>query len=125
MNKWELEFWESESGNCPVKDFLNELKLKDSLSHERVLEKIKRFTTWRITDLCKSGHLEKIKSENLYEFKVSVSGIEFRFLGRLSNTSLDSGELIILCTAHAIKKKTNKLKNKDIKIAADRLNSKK
>lgn len=120
MNQWELEFWESESGICPVGDFLEELKRKDAVSHKRILEKIKRFTSWKITDLCKIGNLEKIKREDLYEFKVSVSGIEFRFLGRLNN-NINTNNLPVLCIAHAVKKKTNKLKESDIKIARDRL----
>jgi phage-related protein len=125
MNKWELEFWESELGDCPVKDFLEELKRKDNLSHERINKKIDKLLGWGIADLCKIGYLEKIKSEGLYEFKISVSGIEFRFLGKIDIKNPYLRTFLTLCVAHAIKKKTNKLKNKDIEIAMSRLNLKK
>jgi phage-related protein len=120
MNKWELEFWESESGNRPVKDFLEELRTKDKLSYLNIYRKVEKLMRYEINDLLKIKILEKI-GENLYEFKLTITKIEFRFFGRIDSVA---GKLPVLCVAHVLKKKTNRLKNQDIETAKNRLNSK-
>ena len=116
MNKWELEFWESESGNCPVSEFLEKLKQKDGLSHQRIGKKLARFQDQSLSDLRKAGELEKVEGE-LYELRLSV-GIEIRFLCKITDVI---NKLPIICMSHAIKKKSNKLKKQDIDLAKSRL----
>ncbi len=116
MNKWELEFWESEAGNCPAREFLDKLKQKDSLSHQRVGKKLVRFQSQSLSDLRKAGELEKVDGE-LYELRLSV-GIEIRFLVKVADVI---NKLSIVCVSHVIKKKSNKLRKQDIDLAKSRL----
>jgi phage-related protein len=116
MNKWELEFWESEEGNCPVQEFLEKLKQKDNLSHQRIGKKLAKFQSQSLSELRRAGELEKVDGE-LHELRLSV-GIEVRFLGKIIDPV---NKLSVVCVSHAIKKKNNKLRKQDIETAKSRL----
>lgn len=115
---WELEFWESKGGSCPVADILDVIEKKNLVFYRRILKKIEFLKKNSIQQLFKANYLEDLKN-GLWELKIHV-GNEFRMLGALSGNNLT----IIYIAVHVFHKKSKKIKNKDIKIALNRLKSK-
>ena len=103
-----VEFYETRSGRCPVRDFLDELKESDPDDFAAVLAGLARL---RNREYHKPP-LSKSVGDDLFEL---------RYIGKLNTRVLyffTKGRRIIL--VHGIRKKARALSARDRKIALDR-----
>lgn len=103
-----IEFYETESGTVPVKDFLRSLPDKFS-------KKI-AWTLRAVRDLQQvpTQYLKKLSgSEDIWEIRATIGNNTFRLLG-----FFDGSKLIILTNGFA--KKTDKVPRREIEIAEKR-----
>jgi len=103
-----IKFYRTESGNCPVEDFLNDLPEKQS-------KKI-AWTLRVVRDLEKvpTQYLKKLKStDDIWEVRATIGNNTFRLLG-----FFDGPKLIVLTSGFA--KKTNKVPKQEIETAEER-----
>jgi len=106
-----VNFYYTESGECPVKEFL------DSLSSKQAQKVIYTLQIIEELEIVPSQYLKKLTNTNdIWEVRVIFSGNIFRLLGFFENE-----QLIIL--NHAFQKKTQKTPAKDIKLAEKRKNN--
>ena len=104
-----IEFYEADSGRCPVREFLNRLKKDDANDFAAVLSGIARL---RSRDYHRPPLSEPI-GDDLFEL---------RHVGKLNTRILYffmKGRRIIL--AHGIRKKSRTISGKDRKIALERM----
>ena len=104
----EIRFYRTESGHCPVEEFLDSLSGKQAQKAAWVLQLIEDM------DIVPVQYFKKfVNTDDIWEVRVQTGGSIFRFLG-----FLDNEYLIIL--NHAFQKKTQKTPLKEIKIAESR-----
>jgi len=107
MNR-EVRFYRTESGNCPVEQFLDSLKGKQAQKVVWVLSLIEEL------DTIPSKYFKKLaNTEDLWEARINFGSDTFRFLGFFD------GNMIIVFV-HGFKKKSQKLHKKDIALAHER-----
>lgn len=101
----EIRFYRSESGVCPVEEFLDSLSGKQAQKVAWVLQLIEEM------DVVPSQYLKKlVNTDDLWEVRVQTGNNIFRLLG-----FMDGNELIVL--NHGFQKKTQKTPKKEIRIA--------
>jgi len=101
----EVRFYRSESGNCPVEEFLDSLTGKQAQKVTWVLQLIEEM------EIVSTQYFKKLtNTDDLWEIRVQSGNNIFRFLG-----FIDGKEIIIL--NHAFQKKTQKTPKKEIRIA--------
>ena len=104
----EILFYKTESGKCPVEDFLESLSSKQAQKVTWVLSLIEELP------IIPSKYFKKIVStDDLWEVRVNYSGEIFRLLG-----FFDGSQLIVL--NHAFQKKTQKTPRIAIQVAQKR-----
>ena len=103
-----VEFYETESGNCPVRDFLLKLKASDPDDHASVLRGLGRLRS-------RENHREPLS-------KALGDGLfELRHVGKLNTRVLwffMKGRRII--AVHGIRNKGQAIPARDLRIARDR-----
>ena len=104
----EIHFYRTESGLCPVEEFLDSLSAKQAKKVVWVLQLIEEI------DIVPAQYFKKLVStDDIWEVRIQVGNNIFRFLG-----FLDDDRLVVL--NHAFQKKTQKTPKKEIKIAQER-----
>jgi len=104
----EILFYKTESGKCPVEDFLESLSSRQAQKVTWVLSLIEELPT------IPSKYFKKLVStDDLWEVRVNYSGEIFRLLG-----FFDGPRLIVL--NHAFQKKTQKTPRTVIQVAQKR-----
>ena len=104
----EIRFYRTESGKCPVEDFLDELSAKQAQKVTWVLQLIEEL------DTIPGQYFKKlVNTDDIWEVRVQVSGNIFRILG-----FIDAGHLVVL--NHGFQKKSQKTPAKEIAIAEQR-----
>lgn len=105
----ELIFYRSESGKCPVEEFLDDLSAKRAKKVVWVLNIIEEYKN------VSAKYFKKLVNTNdLWEVRVSSGSNIFRLL------CFFDGDAVIVLT-HAFQKKTQKTPKKAIKIAEKRM----
>ena len=103
-----IKFYRTESGNCPVEDFLNDLPEKQSKKIAWTLRVV------RDLELVPTQYLKKLKStDDIWEVRATIGNNTFRLLG-----FFDGPKLIVLTSGFA--KKTNKVPKQEIETAEER-----
>ncbi len=104
----EIHFYRSESGSCPVEEFLDSLTGKQAQKVAWVLQLIEEM------DIVSTQYFKKLtNTDGLWEVRVQSGNNIFRLLGFIVGN-----EIIIL--NHAFQKKTQKTPKKEIQIAEAR-----
>ena len=104
----EIHFYRTESGLCPVEEFLDSLSAKQAKKVVWVLQLIEEI------DIVPAQYFKKLVStDDIWEVRIQVGNNIFRILG-----FLDDDRLVVL--NHAFQKKTQKTPKKEIKIAQER-----
>ena len=104
----EIDFYETESGFCPIAEYLNKLNKKQVEKISWTLDLIKEL------EFVSTEYLKKLKNtEGIWEVRVPFGDNIFRLLGFFENKSL-----IIL--NHAFTKKTQKTPRKEVGLAEKR-----
>lgn len=88
------------------------IEVLDDESAQKVVNKLSAFEHVSFAELMRSEHIKKIEGK-LFEMRIRIKGDCYRFLGTTR------GDTFFM--AHAIKKKTDKLKRNDIEIALQRV----
>jgi len=101
-------FYKTESGDCPVTDFLDQLTAKQAQKVTWVLQLIEELDVVPVTYFKKL-----VNTDNIWEVRVQTGNDIFRLLG-----FLDDGSLVIL--ANGFQKKTQKTPKSEIDIAESR-----
>jgi len=107
--EFKVEFYETASGRCPVKDFLDELKRSDSDDFTAVVAGLAKLRNRQYH----RPPLSKALDEGLYEL---------RHVGKLNTRVLYffmQGRRII--AVHGIRNKAMKIPSKDLKLAMERM----
>ena len=105
---WEIEFYKTDSGKCPVDEFLEALTSKQSQKVTWVLQLVEELPS------VPSQYLKKlINTDDLWEVRIVVGSDIFRLLG-----FFDGSKLIVL--THAFQKKSQKTPRQAIKTAEKR-----
>lgn len=104
-------FEDEESGECYVKDFL--LEECNELDRAKILNKLEDYGEFSYETLMKAQHLKKLE-EGLYEIRIKVNRVHYRFFGKISEGVLHVG--------YVIKKKTNKLLLHELRAARAKIN---
>ena len=100
-----IYFYRTESGSCPVEEFLESLQSKQAQKVAWVLQLIEEF------DVVPVQYFKKlVNTDDLWEVRVQTGGNIFRIIG-----FLDDEQLVVL--NHAFQKKTQKTPKNDIKLA--------
>jgi phage-related protein len=102
-----IRFYETASGNCPVKDFLDSLGGKQARKVTWVLQLVKDLPRPPIQ------YFKKLVGTELWEVRAESGGNAFRLLG-----FLDGEQLVILTSGFA--KKTQKTPGREIDTALAR-----
>ena len=103
-----IQFYRSESGNCPVEDFLDSLNSKQAQKVAWVLQLIEDIEVIPVQYFKKL-----VNTDDIWEVRVQAGNNIFRLLG-----FCDGERLVIL--NHAFQKKTQKTPSKEIKLAESR-----
>jgi phage-related protein len=107
MNR-EIRFYRTESGNCPVEQFLDSLKGKQARKVAWVLSLIEEL------DYVPSRYFKKlVNTEDLWEVRIDFGSDTFRLFGFFD------GNLIIVLV-YGLKKKSQKLPKQAIALAHER-----
>lgn len=103
-----IKFYRTETDNCPVEDFLNDLPDKHSKKIAWTLRVV------RDLEQVPTQYLKKLKStDDMWEIRARIGNNTFRLLG-----FFDGPELIVLTSGFA--KKTNKVPKQEIKTTEER-----
>ncbi len=105
---WEVFYYQTERGDSPIEDFLNALPRKARAKCIAYIDMLEEFGF----NLPRS-FIAKVRGD-LWELRPEWAGTEYRFL----YFAMVGQRLVIL---HAMTKKTQKLKTKDIKLAEARM----
>lgn len=108
--KWKIKYYQAPGGKFPVFDFIQNL---DPVSKSKVINALDLLEEFGIR--LRSPHAKKLKSTNLWELRILGSNNLRIFYVAVS------GKTFLLL--HAFKKKKQKTKIKDIKIAEERLHN--
>ncbi len=104
----EIRFYRTESGACPVEEFLDSLSGKQAQKASWVLQLIEDM------EIIPVKYFKKlVNTDDIWEVRVQAGNNIFRLLG-----FLEGGQLVIL--NHAFQKKTQKTPKKEIQIAEAR-----
>jgi len=103
-----IQFYQSDSGTCPVEDFLDSLTGKQVQKVTWTLQLIEEMQTVPIKYFKKL-----INTDDIWEVRIQAGNNIFRLLGFLD------GENIVILN-HAFQKKTQKTPKKEIQIAEAR-----
>ncbi len=104
----EIHFYRTESGACPVEEFLGSLTGKQAQKVTWVLQLIEEL------EVIPAQYFKKlVNTDDLWEVRVQTGGNIFRFLG-----FLDGDQLVVL--NHGFQKKTQKTPKKEIQLAEAR-----
>jgi phage-related protein len=104
-----IEYYETESGHCPVEEYLLSLTTKQFEKALWVLRVIEEF------DRVPAEYFKKLQgTENLWEVRIQFGNDIFRLLG-----FFDAGKLIIL--TNGFSKKTQKTPAREIHLAEQRM----
>jgi len=104
----EIRFYRSESGACPVEEFLDSLSGKQSQKVTWVLQLIEEM------EIIPARYFKKlVNTDGLWEVRVQAGNNIFRLLG-----FLDGNQLVVL--NHGFQKKTQKTPKKEIQVAEAR-----
>jgi phage-related protein len=95
-------FYKTESGDCPVTDFLDQLTTKQAQKVAWVLQLIEELDVKKL-----------VNTDNIWEVRVQIGNDILRLLG-----FLDDGSLVVL--ANGFQKKTQKTPKSEIDIAESR-----
>lgn len=103
-----IEFYRTESGKCPVKDFLTSLPDKFSKKIAWTLRVV------REVDPVPTQYLKKLtNTEDIWEVRATLGSNTFRMLG-----FFDGSKMIVLTNGFA--KKSQKVPKQEIKLAEQR-----
>ncbi len=105
---WEVFYYQTERGDSPIEDFLNALPRKARAKCSAYMDMLEEFGF----NLPRS-FIAKVGGD-LWELRPEWAGTEYRFL----YFAMIERRLVIL---HAMTKKTQKLKTKDIELAEARM----
>jgi len=106
---YEINFYRTASGNCPVEEFLDSLAGKQAQKVAWTLQLIEEL------ERVSGKYLEKMTAtDDLWEVRVEFGGNIFRLLGWL-----DGGTLVL---GHGFQKKTQKTPAKEIETTEQRKN---
>ena len=104
----EIRFYRTESGKCPVEEFLDGLSGKQAQKVTWVLQLIEDL------ERVPSQYFKKlVNTDDIWEVRVQVGGNIFRLLG-----FIDGGYLVVL--TQGFQKKSQKTPSKEIDIAEKR-----
>lgn len=104
----EIRFYRSESGSCPVEEFLDSLSGKQAQKAAWVLQLIEDM------DIIPVQYFKKlVNTDDLWEVRVQTGNNIFRLLG-----FMDGEKLVVL--NHGFQKKTQKTPKKEIQVAEAR-----
>ncbi|MHC4681285.1 MAG: type II toxin-antitoxin system RelE/ParE family toxin [Planctomycetota bacterium] len=104
----EIRFYRTESGNCPVEQFIDSLKGKQAQKVTWVLNLIE------ILDTIPSRYFKKLAdTEDLWEARIGFGSDTFRLLG-----FFDGNMLVVF--VHGFKKKSQKLSKQAVALAHER-----
>jgi phage-related protein len=103
-----IRFYETETGNTPVVDFLESLSIKENAKVTWTLNLVETLPV-----IPKQYMKKLVGSSDIWEVRILYSGNIFRIL-----CFFDGDDLIVL--NHAFRKKTQKTPRKDIKVAEQR-----
>lgn len=92
-----------------VADFINDLD--DEIAY-KILDKLSSWESLSLLQLTRAEHIKKVESD-IWEVRVRVKTDCYRFLGYIHGS--------IFLMVHAIVKKSQKIKRKDINIAKERV----
>jgi len=104
----EIEFYETLSGSCPVKDFIDKLQVKQKLKVLWMLQLVEEEGRNLSTK-----YLKKLSPSEIWEIRVMSGSFNIRLLGFFNGK-----DLIIL--NHGFIKKTQKLPGKELNVALER-----
>lgn len=106
----EIYLYQTDSGNCPVQNFFNDLEVKAKLKIEEKIERLEILGTQMVHE---GNFLEKLSGcSNLYELKIRVSKLFYRII-----------LVIIDSTAYLLSafcKKTNQTPKQEIELTKNR-----
>jgi phage-related protein len=102
--QWVVELYEKENGDCPVKEFISSLQVKEQVRVRNKLERLQRYGLKLGGDYFR--HLE----EDIWEYRLQSRAGFYRFL-----YILHGGHTFVIL--HAFKKKTNKIPRRHIETA--------
>lgn len=103
-----IEFYRTETGRCPVEEFLDSLPDKHAQKVTWVLRLVERL------NIVPKQYLKKlIDTENLWEIRVISGGNNYRFLGFYDGTKL-------LILTNGFSKKKQKIPDREIELAQRR-----
>lgn len=108
MKKWRIEYYTTDAGHVPVRDFIDSLSAQAKAKTLRTFELVEEYGT-----LVGGPHVKHI-DDDLWEIRVSAAEGTYRSL-----FTIETGRVIILL--HAFSKKTQKLPLKEIKTAKARM----
>lgn len=104
----EIRFYRTESGHCPIEEFLDSLSAKQAQKTAWVLQLIEEL------DVIPSQYFKKlVNTDDIWEIRIQLGGNIFRIFGFLD------GEYLVILN-HAFQKKTQKTPLNEIKIAENR-----
>jgi phage-related protein len=95
-HNWEVEFYETKSGRCPIQDFLGSLQAKDRVFAVRGLERLELFGPE-----LRRPHVDYLR-DDIYELRVQTPGGGLR----LFYFFFDRRKIVM---THAIRKKTGQV----------------
>ena len=104
----EIVFYRTESGGCPIEEFLDGLTSQQALKVAWVLQLIEELDVVPVQYFKKLVH-----TDDIWEVRVPSGGNIFRLLG-----FLEGGHVVVL--THGFQKKTQKTPKKEIKLAENR-----
>ena len=104
----EILFYKTESGECPIEDFLNSLDGKQAQKVAWVMQVVEAL------DKVPTTYLKKLtNTDDIWEIRVQIGGNIFRFLG-----FFDKGKFIVL--TNGFQKKTQKTPKSEILLSEQR-----
>ncbi len=107
MQTWEIEYYLTNTGKAPVKEFIDSMPLKARARTFKTFELIEEYGL-RIGE----PHIKYLE-ENLWEIRVRAEEGVFRFIFTISGKK-------IIVLLHGFQKKTRKTAQVDLRIARNR-----
>ncbi|RKU15297.1 hypothetical protein C6501_07015 [Candidatus Poribacteria bacterium] len=104
----EVTFYRTESGNCPIEQFLDSLTARQSTKVTWTLSLIEELEV-----IPKQYFKKLIDTDNIWEIRVNIGRDTFRIL-----SFFDGPRLVVL--NHAFSKQTRKIPKSDIQLAEER-----
>lgn len=108
MDAWELEFYETPSGNSPVAEFLNALSEDDAARVTDELELLQDYGVW-----LRMPHARRLEGSDLWEIRARG-----RVHHRILYVAISGRRMLLL---HGFAKKSEKTPAREIRTAEARL----